>query len=123
MHELSIATAIVESVLEFVEKKGASKVLAIRLAVGELSCVEPEQLRFCISSITEETPMENSALEIEKIDAEVLCPHCSYSGRPKYWEDALSSGPVATLQCPQCGKAAQASQGEDCCIRTIKYVA
>jgi len=123
MHELSIASAIVEKILEFVEEKQITKVIEVRLAVGELSCVEAEQLRFCISSITRETPMEDSTLEIEKIDAEVVCPHCSYAGRPKYWEDALSSGPIPTLQCPQCGKAAKPSQGQDCAIKTIKYVA
>ena len=32
---------------------------------------------------------------------------CSYRGRPKFWEDALSDVLVATLQCPTCGKAAE----------------
>lgn len=122
MHELSIASAVVEKILEFAEQKRASKVLEVRLAVGELSCIESVQLRFCISAITKETPMEDSAVEIEQVDAEVTCPHCSYRGRPKYWEDALSSGPVPTLECPECGKAAQASAGRDCAIKSIKYV-
>ena len=123
MHELSIASAIVEKILDFVEEKQATKVIEVRLAVGELSCVEAVQLRFCITAITKETAMEDSLLEIEQIDAEVTCPHCSYRGRPKYWEDALSSGPIPTLQCPQCGKAAEPSRGQDCSIKTIKYVA
>ena len=123
MHELSIASAVVEKVLQFVEEKQATKVIEVRLALGELSCVEAVQLVFCITAISKETAMEDSAVEVETVDAEVTCPHCAYRGRPKYWEDALSSGPIPTLQCPECGKAAEPSQGQDCAIRTIKYVA
>ena len=123
MHELSIASSIVESVLEFAEKNGMKKVLEVRLSIGELMAVEWEQLRFCYAAITRETAMEDSSLEIEQVEATVNCPHCSFRGRPKYWEDALSCGPIATLQCPECGKAAEPVQGKECVIKTIKYVA
>ncbi len=55
MHELSIASSLVESVLEFLETHKAKKVVAVRLAIGELTCVEAEQLRFCYNSVTEGT--------------------------------------------------------------------
>ena len=122
MHELSIASAIVEHLLEFAESDPPKKILSVRLLVGELSCIEPEQLSFCYAAITRETAIENSTLEIERVAAEVLCPSCSYRGRPKFWEDALSDVVVATLQCPACGKAAEAVQGHECTIRTIRYV-
>lgn len=121
MHELSIASAIVEHVLEFAESDPPKKILGVRLLVGELSCIEPEQLSFCYAAITKETAIENSTLEIERVEAEVSCPNCSYRGRPKFWEDALSDVVVATLQCPSCGKAAEAVQGHECTIRTIRY--
>ena len=121
MHELSIASAIVKRVLEFAEVDPPRKILGVRLLVGELSCIEPEQLRFCYSAVTKETVIEDSTLEIERVEVEVSCPHCSYRGRPKFWEDALSEVVVATLQCPSCGKAAEAVQGHECTIRTIRY--
>ena len=121
MHELSIASAIAERVLEFSETNSSRKVLGVRVLVGELSCVEPEQLSFCYTAIVKETVLENSVLEIERLEAEVLCPHCSYRGRPKFWEEALSDVAVATLQCPRCGKATEALQGHECIIRTIRY--
>jgi hydrogenase nickel incorporation protein HypA/HybF len=123
MHELSIATSIVESVLEFVERHGIKQVVEVRLLLGELMGVEQEQLRFCYSAITKETAIENSTLEFDWIGASVHCPHCDYCGQPKYWDDALSFMPVITLQCPECGKAAEATQGKECAIKAIRYVA
>jgi hydrogenase nickel incorporation protein HypA/HybF len=123
MHELSIASSLVESVLEFLETHKVTKVVAVRLATGELTCVDAEQLRFCYNSVTEGTAIEESELEIEQTEAVVRCPHCNYQGPPKYWDGALSSAYIPTLQCPECEKAAEAIEGHECTIRTIKYVA
>ena len=51
MHELSIVASIVESVLEFVETRQIRQVLLVRLAVGELTQLAPDQLQFCYESI------------------------------------------------------------------------
>jgi hydrogenase nickel incorporation protein HypA/HybF len=121
MHELSIASAVVESVLAFVAERSVKRVLAVRLAIGEFSHVEAEQLRFCYMAITQETPMQDSALEIEKVEAVVCCKYCSYSGRPKYWDDALSAAPVPTLQCPSCGGVVEPVEGNDCAIKSVRF--
>ena len=47
MHELSIASGLVEKLLDFSEKNPDKKIVEVRLAVGELSHIEEEQLRFC----------------------------------------------------------------------------
>ena len=122
MHELSIASSLVESILAFVEQHRVTKVLAVRLAIGELSCVETEQLRFCYTAVTRDTAIESAMLEIDPVRALVRCSHCSYEGSPKYWEDALSRAAIPTLQCPECGKAAEPTQGHECVIRGIRYV-
>jgi hydrogenase nickel incorporation protein HypA/HybF len=122
MHEFSIASSLVESVLEFASTPPPKKVLRVLLQIGELTCVEPDQLEFCYSSIIPETDIRDSKLEIERVPAEVKCPHCHYAGPPKYWEDARDAAPVATLQCPQCGRTTETTHGHDCTIRTIRYV-
>src|SRR6202045_2055669 len=98
MHELSLASAVVDSVLEFLDAREVKKVLTVRLAVGELSHVEADQLRFCYMAITQQTAIQDSMLEIENVAAVVECPSCSYRGRPKYWEDALCAAPIPTLE-------------------------
>jgi len=121
MHELSIAATIMEDVLRFIEARGIDKVVVVRLAIGQLTCVQPEQLKFCYESITQETPLRDSKLEIETIGATVICPHCNYTGAPKYWMDSLADAPIATLQCPSCGRATEADQGHECAIKSIQY--
>ena len=93
----------------------------LRLAIGELSHIEHEQLRFCYNSITKETPFEGSVLKIDKTEAVVECPHCSYHGRPKYWDDILAGAPVVTFLCPACGKTVEETQGKECEIKSIKF--
>jgi hydrogenase nickel incorporation protein HypA/HybF len=121
MHELSIASGMVEKLLQFAGENPDKKIVEVRLAVGELSHIEEEQLRFCYEAITAETPLEGSKLEVEKVDAMVICPHCSYRGRPKYWDGALSGIPVATLECPSCGKATEATDGKECAIKSLRF--
>jgi hydrogenase nickel incorporation protein HypA/HybF len=123
MHELSIAATIMEDVLDFAEKQGAARVVRVRLAIGELTCVQSEQLQFCYQSIASETALADSALDIETVPARVSCSHCGYEGPPKYWMDSLVDAPMPTLQCPTCGKAAEAVQGHECSIRSIQYAA
>ena len=122
MHELSIASAVVDSVLEFIAERSVKRVIAVKLAVGELSHVEEEQLRFCYEAITQETPLRDSVLEIQRVPALVRCRHCDYSGRPKYWDDALSAAPIPTLQCPDCGGAVEPVEGNDCAIKSVRFV-
>jgi hydrogenase nickel incorporation protein HypA/HybF len=122
MHEFSIATQILESVLEFAEAHRPAEVVKVRVEIGELMCVEQEQLRFCYDSIKGNTAVMNSLLEISSVPAAVNCPNCRYEGPPKYWEEAQGA-PVPTLQCPQCGKTAEAIQGHDCAIKSVQLLA
>jgi hydrogenase nickel incorporation protein HypA/HybF len=121
MHEFSIAASLVEKLSDFLRENPDKKIHEIRLGIGEISHIEHEQLRFCYGSITKETPLAGSTLKIEKVEALVVCPHCSYRGRPKYWDQILAGAPVVTFQCPQCAKTVEAMQGNECEIKSIKF--
>jgi hydrogenase nickel incorporation protein HypA/HybF len=123
MHELSVASSIAGSVMEFVRKHEVREVLQVKLAIGEMSCLGAEQLNFCYNSVCKETPIEGSVLEIEQTKAEVHCPHCSYEGAPVIWDEVYQFVQVPTLQCPECGKSADVTEGKECMIKNIKYVA
>ncbi|HEY1771291.1 MAG TPA: hydrogenase maturation nickel metallochaperone HypA [Chthoniobacterales bacterium] len=121
MHEFSIASGLVEKLLDFAEKNHDKKIVEVRIAIGEFTQIEEEQLSFCYESIITEMPIAGSRLVIEPVLGKVACPHCSYAGPPKYWEGVLTGAPVATLQCPKCGKAAVATEGEECAIRSVRF--
>lgn len=122
MHEFSITSSIVENVLGFAAEQEAARVLAVRVVVGELTHLESEQMKFCFEAITRETPLEGSSLEIETAPAQVACRSCDYAGPPKYWEDVLAAAPIPTLQCPQCGKVVDVTEGQECSIKTVQFV-
>jgi hydrogenase nickel incorporation protein HypA/HybF len=122
MHEFSIASGIVETVLAYAEAHGVKRIVQVRMVVGELTCVETDQLKFCFGAITNGSALEGANLEIDMADAVVRCPHCGYEGPPKYWEGARSAAFLPTLECPTCGRAAEAIAGHDCAIKSIQYV-
>ena len=94
MHELSIASGLIEKLLEFSEQNSERAILEVRLEIGELSHIDAEQLRFCYESIAKETALEGSILTISTVPAVVSCPHCTYRGRPDYWDEALAIAPL-----------------------------
>lgn len=122
MHEFSIASGVVETVLAYAEAHGVRKVVEVRMLVGELTCVETEQLKFCFGAITKDSALEDAVLEIDIADAAVRCPHCGYEGPPKYWEGAQSAAFLPTLECPTCGRAAEPTAGHGCAIKSIRDV-
>ena len=121
MHEFSIAAGRVEKLLDFAEKNPDMKIVEVRLAIGEVTQIQEEQLRFCYESIITGMPIAGSRLAIEPVLGKVSCPHCAYSGPPKYWDGALHGVPVPTLECLNCGQAVQVIAGEECAIRSIRY--
>jgi hydrogenase nickel incorporation protein HypA/HybF len=120
MHELSIASSLVEKLLEFSAQNPDGAIIEVRLQIGELSHIDAEALSFCYEAITKETPIEGSSLVIERIPALVKCPYCSYRGRPKYWDDVLVAAPVITMRCPKCGETVAADQGRECAIKSVR---
>src|SRR6185369_15466639 len=61
MHELSIATSVVETC---VAHAGGARILRVRLEVGQLAAVLPDSLRFCFEVCAHGTPAEGAELEI-----------------------------------------------------------
>jgi len=121
MHEFSLATQIVESVLSLVESnREGGEVLKVQLIIGELAGIEAEQLRFCYNSITRETPLEHSVLEIAISEAQVRCPHCGYSGPPRYL-NGLARARIPTFQCPRCANSVEATKGHECELRSVQF--
>ena len=76
MHELSIAHNIIQIVNSSVEQDKLDLVDKIYLKVGLLSNVLIESLNFSYTSIIENTPLENSRLDIELLPIKIRCNDC-----------------------------------------------
>lgn len=77
MHELSIATSIVETVLQEIQRKNLPPVQTIAVRIGALSCVDPEALRFGFDSIITDTSLAQAKLEIEQVPVQGKCRACN----------------------------------------------
>jgi hydrogenase nickel incorporation protein HypA/HybF len=73
VHELSIATAIVEAC---VERAPGERILRIRVEVGQLAAVLPDSLRFCFELCARGTEAEGAVLEIVETPGEAVCEAC-----------------------------------------------
>ncbi len=82
MHELSIAQSIVTQLEQTVAAEKAVRVVRVDLAVGALSGVDPEALRFVYPVATDGTVAAASELVIEEVPSSVHCNACGSDTTP-----------------------------------------
>jgi hydrogenase nickel incorporation protein HypA/HybF len=76
MHELSAATAILRTVQQTSEGKNARKITKVRVEIGELTLLNPEQLSFCFGIAAKGTNAEDAKLEVKVNPATIECNSC-----------------------------------------------
>jgi hydrogenase nickel incorporation protein HypA/HybF len=119
MHEISIAGAIVDSVLDAAKKNNAKKVNEVFLEIGELTALNPLQLKFIFETITTGTVAEGARYDIQVIKPMIECKKCSYKGPIAFFERLHFFLP--TIKCPECGEIdVDIIAGRECCVKKIK---
>ena len=93
MHELSIAHAVVSTVVDALPAP-APRVLQVRLRIGELSGIVPQALEFAYDVAAQGTPLADGALVIERSPIVIACPTCGPT--------ELAS--THDFRCPGCGE-------------------
>ena len=94
----------------------------IDLAVGELTFLNLNQLRFAFETLSEGTLAEKAKLNIETMVARIKCSRCGYDGPISYEgpEDHLGYL-VAFLKCRICeSRDLEVVSGKECMIRNLK---
>ena len=111
MHELSVATEIYRRCRSRVE--GAdSRIERVKVALGELSAVEPDLLRYAWDAVTAAGPDAGAALEIEWREARQVCPLCgAQPRRAAAWHRA----------CPACGRPLRSAGGRELDVIEFAY--
>jgi hydrogenase nickel incorporation protein HypA/HybF len=103
---MSFAQAIVDSILKLAAKNNARKVSCIKIEMGELLLVNPEQLEFCFQVASHRTIAEGAKLEIEYIKPEVICMLCG-----KRYDEIVGL-------C-ECGGVVRVEGGKDMVIKSV----
>ena len=95
MHELSIATSVVEIVTGHVRAAGGGRVVGVTLRVGKLASVHEVALRSAFEIATADTPLAEAELRIDLVPVTIFCGPCG-------GERELPG--IGSLACPICGR-------------------
>ncbi|NWG02850.1 MAG: hydrogenase maturation nickel metallochaperone HypA [Syntrophaceae bacterium] len=122
MHEFSISSEIVRTVLDTVEKNNGKKVLSIQLEIGELTLFNIEQVTFLIHELFKGSVAEDAEVKIKTIKARIHCKACGYKGGIRSErEDPFKHFALQT--CPQCNSFQnKVEKGRECILKRIQVV-
>jgi hydrogenase nickel incorporation protein HypA/HybF len=122
MHEFSISSEIVKTVLDTVEKSKGKKVLSIQLEMGELALLNFEQVTFWIHELLKGTAAEGAKVKVKTIKAQFQCNSCGYKGRNISKEKDIFHHSIPLI-CPKCGSfEIKVEKGRECILRRIQVL-
>ena len=108
MHELSLSSAIVGTVVKHAEGR---RVSVVSLRVGRLRQVVPDTLAFYFDFVAKGTVCEGAKLEQELLEARLRCDACAHE-----W-----SIEIPAFRCPMCGGAeVEISSGNEFEVESIE---
>lgn len=107
MHEYTVAYDIYATARRAALENNATRVKTISADFGEMSMINPEQVEFLFSALTEEDALfQGAVLAYRTIAVKTVCP-CGYKGSERY-------------VCPGCGKLPQVVEGREICVTNIE---
>jgi hydrogenase nickel incorporation protein HypA/HybF len=110
MHEMALATGLLDIVEAAARAHGATRVTGVRLEIGALSHVAAQALSFCFDAVTRGTLAEGATLTIDETPGRAWCMPC---GAPV---DIARRGDA----CPRCGSyQLTVTDGADMRVRDI----
>jgi hydrogenase nickel incorporation protein HypA/HybF len=78
MHERSLVKSLIRQVEDLSRKHAGSRVLSIRVRIGEFSGVEADLLSAAYDDLVQDTPLRGAQLEIQKVPLEAVCQQCGH---------------------------------------------
>jgi hydrogenase nickel incorporation protein HypA/HybF len=93
MHELGIASAILDCVDQEAQRHPGGHIARVGVKIGELSGVDGDALRFGFEVLVKDTEREPLALELEFVPRIQRCARCEHEFRMTEFDP----------RCPRCG--------------------
>ena len=94
MHELSVASNIVEIAHEQALAAGVERVTRVTLRIGALSCIHRHALERCFPIACEGTIVDGADLTVIEVPVSVHCPEC---------KETSELHDIQPLACQRCG--------------------
>jgi hydrogenase nickel incorporation protein HypA/HybF len=122
MHEFSISSEIVRTVLDTAKKNHGKRVLSIQLEIGELTLFNVEQVTFWIQELFKESIAEGAKVKVKVIKARIRCEACGYKGGNTSGQKDLFQH-LIPLSCPKCKSfQIKVEKGRECNLSKIQVV-
>jgi hydrogenase nickel incorporation protein HypA/HybF len=77
MHEMLLAQRIIDIVEQVMDGNGAEKVLIIHITAEKMSLLSPASLRTCFATLTENTKLADTVLDLKFAPLVNHCPNCN----------------------------------------------
>jgi Zn finger protein HypA/HybF involved in hydrogenase expression len=110
VHETGIALSILESAHRVT---GEARLESVKVAVGELSAIEPPLLEFAWKAVVADGPDREARLDIEWRPARQYCPRCEREQRRE--------GGSWSVYCADCGEPLRVEGGYELDLLEITY--
>ncbi len=116
MHEVSIATDLIERAVRAAEDHDADRIDSLTVAVGRATHLNPTQLTFAIETVATGTVAEEATIDIERVDPHAECS-CGWEGTPETLDMTQIVAPNVT--CPECGNRLEFTAGRECRLKNV----
>ena len=111
MHEMSLAQNVVDCIEDAARREPFRRARVVRLAIGQLACVEPGALALAFEAAALGTCAEGARLLLETIPGWGQCPRCGHQDAQETLYDL----------CPTCGTAPlRPLRGTDMRVRDLE---
>jgi hydrogenase nickel incorporation protein HypA/HybF len=101
MHEQSLVKALLRQVEAVAVPHSGSRVISIRVRIGEFSGVEAELLASAYEDLVQHTTFCGATLDVERVTLEAVCQQCGHRFRVEQFN----------FQCAKCGSIRLTLQG------------
>ncbi len=107
-----------KTILDAAEKNQAEEILEVTIEVGKLTMLNPEQLRFLLDVLAENTLLEGAEVIIEEVPVEIKCHSCDYTGSTDLDD---SDHYLMIVKCPKCDERnIEIISGQECNVKNIR---
>jgi hydrogenase nickel incorporation protein HypA/HybF len=117
MHELSLAVSVVDYLKNLAKEQGLRRIDAVFLEVGELTHVDPRQLRESFKIASQGTVAEGSKVYVKRRSLSLKCAKCGRESKINL-KEAITD---YSLKCSSCGSTdVEIDKGRELLLKRVK---